>query len=108
MPSRKNNLKGLYFVGKIAECRKEISRWRKNEMLPERETISELTRALEEIQNDDNCTQEELVEMTRKLKEAYNNEELYWQQKSTIMWLKKRDNNYKFFHAQTKQRRARN
>lgn len=63
---------------------------------------------MEEIQNDDNISQYKLIEITRKLKEAYKDEELYWQQKSRIMWLKEEDNNSKFFHGQTKQRKTRN
>ncbi|CAA7042876.1 unnamed protein product [Microthlaspi erraticum] len=58
------------------------------------------------VQNDDRRTQEELVEITQKLKEAYRNEEQYWKQKSRNLWLKDGDLNTKFYHATTKQRRA--
>lgn len=67
-----------------------------------------MKRALEELQNDDSGSQDELVEMTRKLKEANREEELFWQQRCRVLWTKEGDNNSKFFHAQTKQRRARN
>ncbi|KAG7556849.1 Ribonuclease H domain [Arabidopsis suecica] len=43
-----------------------------------------------------------------RLKEAYRDEELYWHQKSRSSRMQLGDNNSKYFHALTKQRRARN
>lgn len=67
-----------------------------------------LQKVLEEMQNDDNRTHDELVEITRKLKKTYKDEETFWRQKSRVAWLKEGDHNTKFFHAKTKQRRAEN
>lgn len=39
---------------------------------------------------------------------GFRDEELYWKQKSRANWLQECDLNTKFFHATTKQRRARN
>ncbi|XP_010513204.1 PREDICTED: uncharacterized protein LOC104789164 [Camelina sativa] len=50
----------------------------------------------------------EIRDIERKLKEAYRDEELYWQQKSRKFWLRVGDKNTKYFHASTKQRRVRN
>ncbi|CAA7020289.1 unnamed protein product [Microthlaspi erraticum] len=93
-------------VDRINNCRHEISVWRKEKKTHGKQQIEELQQALEEVQNDDNNTQEELIDITNKLKEAYRDEEAYWKQKSWNMWLKDGDLNTKFFHASTKQRRA--
>ena len=49
-----------------------------------------------------------LAEVSRKLKEAYRDEELYWEQKSRTLWHTCGDRNTKFYHALTKQRRIQN
>ena len=48
------------------------------------------------------------MEVSRKLQEAYKDEEEYWHQKSRNMWYSSRDLNTKFYHSLTKQRRVRN
>ncbi|CAA7043010.1 unnamed protein product [Microthlaspi erraticum] len=93
-------------VDRIQNCRHEISVWRKNNQPYGKKKITELQAALEEVQNDDNSTQDELNAITNKLMEAYRDEENYWKQKSRNMWLNDGDLNTKFFHASTKQRRA--
>ncbi|CAA7026829.1 unnamed protein product [Microthlaspi erraticum] len=95
-------------VDRIGNCRHEVSVWRTEKQPYGKQKIEELQRALEEVQNDDNSTQEELIDITNKLKEAYRDEEEYWKQKSRNLWLKDGDLNTKFFHASTKQRRAAN
>lgn len=42
-----------------------------------RKKINTLQKALEEVQNDMTKSHEEVVEVSRKLKEAYRDEELY-------------------------------
>src|SRR5690606_37352121 len=73
-----------------------------------KESIKTLQHALEEIQNDSSKTYEEVLDVSRKLKEAYMDEELYWEQKSRNMWHTHWDRNTKFDHALTKQRRIQN
>lgn len=51
---------------------------------------------------------EEVVEVSRKLKEAYTDEELYWEEKSRNTWHIYEDRNTKFYHALTKQRQIQN
>lgn len=46
--------------------------------------------------------------LQRELGEKYRKEKLYWHQKSRIQWLKKGDQNTRFFHAFTMQIRIRN
>jgi len=76
--------------------------------LTERKKINELQKALEEVQSDNSRSQEDIVEVSRKLQEAYKDEEEYWHQKSRNMWYSSEDLNTKFYHALTKQRRVRN
>lgn len=76
------------FITKLSNCRHQIARWGKNNQPYGKEKISELQWALEEVQSDDSRTQEELVEVFRKLHESYKDEEEYWQQKSPNMWHK--------------------
>jgi len=95
-------------VAKISNCRHEIAKWRKNNPPYGKEKINELQKALEEVQSDNSRSQEDIVEVSRKLQEAYKDEEEYWHQKSRNMWYSSEDLNTKFYHALTKQRRARN
>ena len=57
---------------------------------------------------DNNRSQDEIIEVSRKLQEAYKDEEEYWHQKSRNMWHSSGKLNTKFYHALTKQRRVRN
>lgn len=58
--------------------------------------ISDLQKALEEVQTDNNRTQEDILEVSRKLQEEYKD------QKSRNMWYTSGDLNTKFSHALTK------
>ena len=66
----------------------------------------ELKKALEEVQTDNNRTEEDILEVSRKLQEAYKDVEDFWQQKSRNMWHTSGDLNTKFYHALTKQSRV--
>ena len=96
------------FVTKVSNCRYEIARWRKNNTPYGKEKISELQQNLEEIQTDNNRTQEEIMDVSRKLHEVYKDEKESWQQKRRTMWHTSRDLNTNFYHALRKQRRTRN
>ncbi|XP_033136130.1 uncharacterized protein LOC117128234 [Brassica rapa] len=95
-------------VEKISNCRHEIAKWRKNNPPYGKEKINELQQALEEVQTDNTRSQKDILEVSRKLQEAYKDEENYWHQKSKNVWYSSRDLNTKFYHALTKQRRVRN
>lgn len=95
-------------MSQIRVSRREISKWRKNNQSYGKDRITDLKRAFEEIQNDDNQRQEDLIEVTKKLREAYVDQKQYWKQKKQKHMVKRGDNNTKFFHAQTKQKGTRN
>lgn len=61
---------------------------------------------MEEVQLNDTKTQEEIIDVIRKLQEAYNDGEEHWQQKSLNMWHTSVDVNTKFYHALRKKRRS--
>lgn len=95
-------------VEKIHNCRHEISVWRKANPPYGKDKIDTLQKVLEEIQNDFSKTNDEVLEVSRKLQEAYRDEEQYWEQKSRTKWHTCGDRNTKFYHALTKQRRIQN
>ena len=96
------------FITKINNCRHEISSWRKDNPPYGKDKILNLHKALEEVQTDNNRSQEDIIEISRKLQEAYKDEEEYWHQKSRNMWFSYGDLNTKFYHASTKKCRIRN
>ena len=95
-------------VAKISNCRHEISKWRKNNPPYRNEKINDLQKALEEVQTDNTRSQEDIVEVSSKLQDAYKDEEDYWHQKSRNIWYSSGDLNKKFYHALTKKRRVHN
>lgn len=50
----------------------------------------------------------QMTAINNRMDELERREEMYWTQRSKQEWLKNGDKNTKFFHAKTKQRRARN
>ena len=65
------------FITKINNCRHEISSWRKDNQPYGKENIQNLQQALEDVQTDNNRTQEDILEISRKLQEAYKDEVEY-------------------------------
>lgn len=47
-----------------------------------------------------------IVSLTATLEEAYKEDELFWRQRSRILWLQCGDRNTAYFHAATRGRRA--
>ncbi|XP_010430894.1 PREDICTED: uncharacterized protein LOC104715153 [Camelina sativa] len=101
------NGQGL-FVDKVVNCRQSISRWQKTQVPVRRDAIDLITRQLTEAQADDATSPETITDLTNQLREAYRDEEIYWYQKSQNRWMRVGNRNSKYFHAQTKQRRAQN
>ncbi|XP_048611438.1 uncharacterized protein LOC125585795 [Brassica napus] len=54
------------------------------------------------------ATSEEITAALKELSTALKAEEMFWRQKSRVLWLRECDRNSKYFHALVKQRRAKN
>lgn len=93
---------------RIENCRKAISQWKRMNPSNSSIRIEEIKDKLERAQLDDAITNDEILQLKWNLCAAFRDEQLYWKQKSRANWLREGDRNTKFFHAKTKQRRARN
>lgn len=51
-----------------------------------KECFISLMKSLEEVQNDFTKTNEEVLEVSRRLKEMYQDKKQYWEQKSKTIW----------------------
>ncbi|XP_048622886.1 uncharacterized protein LOC106383217 [Brassica napus] len=92
----------------ISSCRKALSEWRRQHNINSAKLVEELKEKVEGLYADDNATTEEIAAALNELSDALKAEEMFWKQKSRVFWLREGDKNTKFFHALTKQRRARN
>ncbi|XP_048624014.1 uncharacterized protein LOC106417447 [Brassica napus] len=92
----------------ISSCRKALSEWRKQHNINSAKLVEELKEKVEGLYADDGATTEEIAAALKELTDALKAEEMFWKQKSRVLWLREGDKNTKFFHALTKQRRARN
>ncbi|KAF8113566.1 hypothetical protein N665_0048s0027 [Sinapis alba] len=92
----------------VASCRRALGQWRRQHDLNSEKLVEELKVKVEDLYSNDDTTTEELAEALKELSAALKAEELFWKQKCRVLWLREGDRNTKFFHAITKQRRARN
>ena len=91
---------------KISRCRREIIKWAREQkeinarviLHKQSELEKELTATILDIVK--------ITALTENLMEAYKAEELFWRQRSRILWLQGGDKNSAYFHAVTKGRKA--
>ena len=92
---------------KIAKC--GVLKWRNNFQGNARKNIEKIKQQLEELKTID-CQDKKgrNKELKMQLKEAYDEEKIFWSQKSRVQWLKEGDRNTHFLHSSVKSRRKRN
>ena len=93
---------------RIGRCRQQISRWKWSHRCNARENINLLRGRLDNAITSNSATLQERKNLKTELDQAYMEEEVYWQQKSRVQWLRSGDRNTTYFHAITKGKRYRN
>jgi exonuclease III len=95
--------------GKMDECKKVLTQWKKDYVGVMERTINEKTKLLQDIQDQEGAPDVTLLQKTKnELSVLKNQEDLIWRQRAKEDWLQYGDKNTKFFHASTKQRRNKN
>ena len=92
------------FLSKIGRIRRKIMEWTRLQNKNSKEAIMEAQIKLEEALSSTTPDQVEIANLTLQLEKAYTEEELYWKQRSRILWLHSGDQNSAFFHAVTRER----
>ncbi|KAI9124734.1 hypothetical protein K1719_004656 [Acacia pycnantha] len=100
----------LDLVRRLEACKKKLVAWSKCDFPNFRRLIEHLRQKLE-FCNVGPLTEQSVLEaedLSRQLEEAWAQEEVYWWQRSRIMWLNSWDKNTRLFHSSAIQRRQRN
>ena len=95
---------------KIKTCGAELMAWGSAKTDPDVATIEELQKRLDML-NEAETTEDskaEYLEVSKRMDELLQKQEIYWAQRSRIPWLKHRDKNTKFFHSKATQQRRKN
>nr|XP_027086514.1 uncharacterized protein LOC113708252 [Coffea arabica] len=94
---------------KIRNCRIELLKWRNTFQANSKRKIVEVRKRLEAVSSSEAASKKEMMtELKNQLKEAYQEEEKFWNQKARLDWLREGDKNTKYFHAFVKGRRIKN
>lgn len=93
-------------LSKLCSVRRGIIAWTKAQNLQTKELIQTAQKDLDTALSNSVPDQELIDILTSELDKAYAEEELYWRQRSRVLWPQHGDSNTGFFHAVTRGRRA--
>ncbi|KAG2298194.1 hypothetical protein Bca52824_034666 [Brassica carinata] len=92
----------------ISACRHAISKWNKRFHENSQQKIKTEKLRLEAAMSNSVADEALIKKINQALKQAYNEEEEYWRQRSRTLWLALGDRNSGFFHATTRVHRGLN
>ncbi|KAL0010846.1 hypothetical protein SO802_005954 [Lithocarpus litseifolius] len=96
---------------KIKFCGEKLKTWGSSKLEPNEAAMKVLQNRLEVLNSAEVVTDESKVEylsVSKQLDDLLLKKEIYWAQRSRILWLKHGDKNTKFFHSKASQRRRKN
>lgn len=93
---------------RIAYIWRAIARWSKSQHLNSRKNIEQLRAAIYAAMASPSTEDTIITALNSDLLKAYKAEENFWKQRNRTLWLALGDRNTGFFHAASKERRARN
>ena len=105
--SGQSQLMNLPLAQRLIKCRSQISTWKRLHRVNAEERIQLLRGKLDRAVCSAATTAQEKNLIMEDLNQAYVEEEMYWKQKSRVMWLRAGDRNTSYFHSITKARRNR-
>lgn len=95
---------------KLKRCKKRLKAWSQDHFGNVQKNIKQIKDRLWMVEEVSTKTRvyEDVVRLKTELSDFYDKEEMMWQQRSQIQWLKSGDQNTKFFHGLVTQRKRRN
>ena len=95
-------------TNRISRCHQQIAVWKRSNKNNAEEQIKVLRGRLDKALCSATSSQTETNMLKEELDKAYIEEEIFWKQKSLVMWLRAGDRNTKYFQAISRTRRIKN